>query len=291
MNRFAFRRATVDDRRRTGWESEHTVEATFRVARQTSRSCRFARVSVAVSESAAESVEVATAASDDAAWRREAALGASRALRALPGTYRVSVTSILATVADTGVGDVYEASARAVWQATGLDHEHRDAGFYELELVAGRFRDLTGRRLDRVTESRHWYQGARGGDTDSLVHVWLHFAGVLPLRLSVHGEVLGVTIVDPGGGLAMQQYGEIRIGPAQSPDLLARFVGRTLTAATVFRGYSPERQCGGLRLNFDGKDLVIGAFADEWVLAPDAVPSHLAAYWSASPSGDNADGV
>lgn len=272
-------------------KGEHTVEATFRVARQTSHSCRFARVSVAVSESAAESVEVAAAATGDTAWRREAALGASRALRALPGTYRVSVTSILATVADTGVGDVYEAAARAVWQAAGLDDEHRDAGFCELELVAGRFRDLVGRRLDQVTESRHWYQGARRGDAGSLAQVWLHFAGVLPLRLSVHGEALTVSIVDPGSGLDMQQYGEIRIGPAQPPDLLAGFVGRTLTAATVFRGYSSEPRCGGLRLNFDGEDLVIGAFADEWVLAQDALPSHLAAYWSVSPSEDNADGV
>jgi hypothetical protein len=148
-------------------KDDRTLEATFRVSRQTSRSCRFARVSVTVSESAAVSVEVAPDASHDGIWHREAALGASRALRDLPRPYRVSVTNILATTVDTGVGDVYEATARAVWQAAGLRHEHRDAGFCEPELVAGRFRDLTGHTLDQVTESRLWHQGARGGDEDS----------------------------------------------------------------------------------------------------------------------------
>jgi hypothetical protein len=241
-------------------KDERTLEATFRVSRQRSRSCRFARVSVAVSESAAASVDVAPDASHDAAWRRQAALGASRALRDLPRPFRVSVTNIRATIVDTGVGDVYEATARAVWQAAGISHEHHDADFCELQLVAGRFRDLIGHRLDQVTESRFWHQGARGSDADSLVHVWLQFAGALPLRLHINDEALSLAIVDPGTGFDMQEHDEIRIGPAQPPDLLARFIGRHLTAVTVFRGHSPDLQRGGLRLDFDGEQLVMGAF-------------------------------
>lgn len=143
-----------------------------------------------------------------------------------------------------------------------------------------RFRDLIGRQLDGVTESRHWMDGHRRGDADSLVHVWLHFARALPIRLHVSGETLIVSIDDPGHNVDIDQYGEIQVGLARPPDLLAGFIGQRLTQVTVFRGYSTEPHCGGLRLDFDGTALVIGAFAGAWVLAHGTVPQHLAPYWS-----------
>jgi hypothetical protein len=145
--------------------------------------------------------------------------------------------------------------------------------------------------LEQVTESRHWMDGHRSGDVDSLVHVWLHFARIVPMRLHVSGETLIVSIDDPIAPFHMDGHGEIRVGPAQSPDLLAGFVGRRLTRVSVFHGYSSAPHCGGLRLDFDGADLVIGAFADEWVLAHGTVPQHLSLYWSLPREGGASDGV
>jgi hypothetical protein len=257
------------------------MRATYRVARQTSGTCRFARVSVEVRASDVATVDVPESAVRDAEWRREAAHAARRALRELPTPYAVTVTEILATVIDTGVGDVYEATVRAIRQAVGSEKPHAHVCFSEPDLVAARFRDALDLPLTEVIEARHWYAGAREGDAESLTHVWFRFARRLPLHLHVMGETLYFAIEDPMEPVDMDEYGEIRVAPASPPDLLAGFVGRTLTGVTVYRGYTSAPDCRGVRLDFDGEALVIGAFADEWVLASGDVPGHLAPYWSA----------
>jgi len=203
-------------------------------------------------------------------------------LQRLPAPHCATVTKIVATLIDTHVGDVYEATSRAIWRAAGIENPYLDAGFCELELVTARFREMIGRRLEEIIESRHWYSGERDGDAASLTHVWLLFARVLPMHLHITGENLIVSIDDPDTDADLEEYGELRVGPARAPDLLAGFTGRMLTGVTVFRGHNNKPHCGGLRLDFDGPEpaLVIGALADEWVLAVGAVPAHVAAYWS-----------
>src|SRR6266545_4229607 len=89
--------------------------------------------------------------------RAEALLGARNALHIAPGHSHVVVRAVRTSPVDTSVGDVYEASARAVWNAFGMpDH---DLSISDRPLIAYRFRELRGRRLLGVTESRHWFGG------------------------------------------------------------------------------------------------------------------------------------
>jgi hypothetical protein len=64
-------------------------------------------------------------------YRREAQLGAWWALRNQPAAVVVTVTEVAVTEVDTGIGDVYEAAARAVWQAPKVRarlHQHPQVG-------------------------------------------------------------------------------------------------------------------------------------------------------------------
>ena len=154
------------------------VIGTFRVARQTSRWSRFAEVTVEVVGAAADTVTVAHGVHSGEAIQWEAACGAREAIRRVPagsGNHRVIATDIVATGVDTGAGDVYEATARAVWQALSIDAP-LSVGFSEPQMVTGWLRDRIGRRLADVTEARHWYRGERDPDsTKGLIHTWLHF--------------------------------------------------------------------------------------------------------------------
>jgi hypothetical protein len=100
------------------------VIATSRVARQTSRWARFAVVTVEVTAAVTDTVAVAHGVRGNEATRQEAVYGAREALRHVPpgrGSHQVSVTEIVTTEVDTGVGDVYETTARAVHQALSLN--------------------------------------------------------------------------------------------------------------------------------------------------------------------------
>jgi len=121
----------------------------------------------------------------------------------------------------------------------------------ELALVASRFRQRIGRHLTAITESRHWFQGHRQGDAQSLVHAWLHFEANPPLWLHSCGEVVEIAEQEPGDSFDMDEYGEIRIAPTKAPDLLASVVGRRLTGVDIYQGYTAQPQCGGFVLNFD----------------------------------------
>lgn len=96
---------------------------TFRLMRQTNRSSRFAQVTVEVAASSWFDVEVTAVAAGE--HRREAELGARWALRGLTAAARVTVTNLVVTEVDTSVGDVYEATARAVWQALRVEYRCR----------------------------------------------------------------------------------------------------------------------------------------------------------------------
>jgi len=258
------------------------MDATYRIARQTSRYARFAQVSVEVAGADEGSVTVAADAlrheHPRAEWRLEAECGAQWALSQLPRPLAVTITEILATEVDTGPCDLYEAAVRAVWAAVEVDRKDV-VDFAELRLLSTRFRSLIGQRLTGVVESRYWYHGERDGDAESLTLLWMTLGGP-PIQVSVSGETLLVTVNDPGTDVDMDEYGEIRVAPAAAPDLLAGFVGRRLTGVTVFQGYTPKPSCGGLALDFDGETLVLGASGDEWVLVQGEVPLRLHGYWT-----------
>ncbi|GAA2570085.1 hypothetical protein GCM10010435_50340 [Winogradskya consettensis] len=254
--------------------------ATFRIAQQTNRSCRYAQVTLEVTARSAlaeDPAEVEVTADSFDEYRREAVLGVRWALRYLPQPARVTVTDIVTTEIDTGVGDVYEAAAHAVWQAVQADDHPRFVGFTDRTMVADWLARMHGRRLESVTEARAWFEGHReGGDAESLVHAWLFFEHAVPIALHCLDEHLILVHEKPYEPYAMAGFGETRVGPARSPDLLAGFAGSRLLGSDVLPSLEGENICGGLVLHFahEGRthegptreDLVIGARRDEWVL-------------------------
>ncbi|GHG29854.1 MULTISPECIES: hypothetical protein [Amycolatopsis] len=129
--------------------------------------------------------------------------------------------------------------------------------------------------LESVTEEWHWYQR----EQSSLLRVWLHFRHALVLRLHCTGDLLHLQESVPGGSYDMGEYGEGRVGPAQAPSLLTKYVGSRLRDATLIRESSTEPSVGGVLLSFDAGDLTVASSADEWLittdeLPPDAAPHH-----------------
>jgi hypothetical protein len=254
---------------------------TFRLLRQTNRSSRFAQVTVEVAASSRSEVEVAASAAGE--HRREAELGARWALRGLPAAAKVTVTDVVITEVDTSPGDVYEATARAVWQALRVEHRAGYVGFSDPEIVAAWLKRMFGRRLDAVTEARHWYEGRRKPDAESLLHAWLFFEYAVPVRLHGHGDQLLLAKEDPYHSYDMDEHGETRVGPARPPDVLSGFIGARLTDGAVIVGHDGDAVCAGLVLRFENGDLVIGTLGDEWVLAVGSVPADAAHYWAVQP--------
>jgi hypothetical protein len=256
------------------------IMTTFRLLRQTSRSCRFAQVTVDVDPLGGPGVEVAGTVA--AEFRGEADLGARWALRSVPAA-KVTVTAVVTTDVDTGTADVYEATARAVWQALGVQHSVPYVGFSDPQMVASLLTRLIGQRLYAVTEARHWYQGRREPDTASLLHAWLHFDQAMPIGLHGRGDELLLAKEDPYRSYDMDEHGQTRVGPALPPDVLATFVGARLTDGAVIVGHDGALVCAGLHLRFDNGGLVVGTLGDEWVLAADAEQAAVTSYWTRQP--------
>ncbi|MFE9207409.1 hypothetical protein [Micromonospora sp. NPDC007230] len=182
------------------------IMTTFRLLRQTNRSSRFAEVTVEVKPSKRPDVEVTATAT--AEHRREADLGARWALRGLSEAAKVTVTDVVITQIDTSTGDVYEATAHAVWQALRIEHRAPYVGFSDPEMVASWLNDMAGRRLDAVTEARHWYDGRREPDAESLLHAWLYFEYTMPVGLHGVGDQLMPAKEDPYRSYDMDDYGK-----------------------------------------------------------------------------------
>jgi len=254
--------------------------ATFRLLQQLNRVSRFAQVTVEIATSSRSEVEVIAIAAD--AHRREAELGARWALRGLPEA-RVTVTEVGVNDVDTGTGDVYEATARAVWQTLRVEHSAPYAGFSDPEMVASWLTSMLDRRLDAVTEARHWYEGRRKPNAESLLHAWLFFEDAVPVGLRGSGDRLLLAKENPYDSYDMDEYGQTRVGPAQPPDVLSGFIGARLTDGAVIVGDDDDAVVTGLVLRFENSDLVIGTLADEWVLAVGSVPVAAAHYWAVQP--------
>jgi len=240
------------------------IVSTFRLLRQTNRSSRFAAVTVEVAAASRSEVEVTALAAGE--HRREAELGARWALRGLTIAAKVTVTDVVVTEVDTDTGDVYEATVRAVWQALRVEHKAPNVGFSDPQMVASWLKSMLGRRLDAVTEARHWYGGRRAPDAESLLHAWLVFEHAVLVGLSGHGDHIRLAKDDPYPSYDMEEYGQTRVGPAQPPDVLAEFIGARLADGAVIIGHDGDAVCAGLVLRFDTGDLVIGQVGDEWVL-------------------------
>ncbi|RKN47892.1 hypothetical protein [Micromonospora endolithica] len=254
--------------------------ATWRLAHQTARWCRFAVVTVDVAPAPRPEVRVTGVVAGMRDERREVELGARAALRRLAGAgpFVVTVTGIRATVVDTGVGDLHEAAARAVWQAAGGVAERlRYAGFGEPELVAAWLRDRLGLRVESVTEARPQRPGARDVDPVGPVHAWLHPAGRPPTRLDPRGGELLLRTGDPYPSYRTGE-GVVRVGPAGPPDPLADLVGERLTGGAVLVAPATGA-CAGLLLRAGAREVLVAAAGDRWVLARDPAPSAVAATW------------
>ncbi len=254
---------------------------TYRLLRQTNRSARFAQVTVEAAALSQPFVEVTATAADEHC--REAELGAWWALRGLSVAARVTVTDVVITEVDTSVGDVYEATARAVWQALGVEHDAPYAAFSDPEMVATWLTSMIGRRLDAVTEARHWYEDRREPDAESLLHAWLLFEHAVPVGLHGRGDQLLLAKEDPYRSYDMAGHGQTVVGPAIPPDVLSRFIGARLTDGAVIVGHDGEAVCAVLVLRFEDGNLVIGTLGDEWVLAVGSVPPAAAHYWTVQP--------
>lgn len=134
-----------------------------------------------------------------------------------------------------------------------------------------------------MTEARHWHEGRRESDAESLLHAWLFFEHAVPIGLHGRGDQLLLAKEDPYPSYGMDEYGETRVGPAQLPDVLFGFVGDRLTDGAVIFGHDGDQVCAGLVLRFEGRDLVIGTLGDEWVLAVGSVPPAAARSWAVQP--------
>ncbi|GAA1030036.1 hypothetical protein GCM10009557_20640 [Virgisporangium ochraceum] len=108
------------------------------IAQRTDRWARFAAVTVEVTGTTDLTVMVESPPDDSDDVRQEAACGAWTAVRAIAASgngLRLAVTDIRTATGETGVGDVHEATARAVWRALRIDPEPTYGGFSEPEVM------------------------------------------------------------------------------------------------------------------------------------------------------------
>ncbi|MFC3499578.1 hypothetical protein ACFOOK_01000 [Micromonospora krabiensis] len=193
------------------------------------------------------------------------------------------VTDVVITESDTGAGDVYEASARAVWLSLGVEHDLSYVGFSDPAIVTSWLTSMLDRRLDAVTEARYWHRGQREPDAQSLLHAWLCFEHAVPVGLHGRGDELLLSKENPYHPYEMAEHGETRVGPARPPDVLSGFVGARLTDGAVILGHDGDDVCAGLLLRFENGDLVVGTRGDEWVLSANSVPAWAAHHWAVQP--------
>jgi len=253
------------------------VRGSFRLAAQTAAWSRFAVVDVEVLP--ADNDEVAVV--DDSVgedMRCAALVGGHQVLCSLPGTNQITITRVAVSPIDTSVADVAEATVRAVWNAYGMPE--RDVSLHDQWLIEHRLTELHGRTLLAVTEARHWFAGRRDDDAASLIHPWFHLENAPPIQLRVHGEDLMLSTAEPYTSYDMDQYGQIRVGPAQPPDLLAAPVGQQLRASTALRtAWTSEGRVGAVLLEFSSSRILIGASGDEWGLLDNPARDCLASRW------------
>lgn len=224
------------------------MPTTFRLARQTAGRGRFAAVTVTVEP--AERLEVVVTATARPGHAREAELGARSA--AAGSGWRIGITEIRFSEADTNLGDVHEAAARAVWEAAGVT-DRGYVGIHETELVESWVHGMIGARLSEIVEAWHWVDGR----PKELLHLWLVLDG-RPAQLHGREDACFVRPLDrPYAPYDMDEYGECRVGPSER---LAALPGTDLTAGAVLG----DDTCAGLRLRFGEREVTIAHPGDEW---------------------------
>ncbi|MBL7261082.1 hypothetical protein [Paractinoplanes lichenicola] len=142
---------------------------------------------------------------------------------------------------------VWEAESRGHWLAAEL-------------LRAWVLSGWIGRRIEAVTEARHWFEGRRDGDAESLLHFWLTFEGGVTVQVHGMGDHLLLSPLSPYPSYAMDEHGETRVEPAHKPDRLASLTGRRLLGGSL--------NSSTLRLESEDGELTIRVEADEWVFGP-----------------------
>ena len=189
----------------------------------------------------------------------------------------------MTTEVDTGVGDVYEATAGAVRQALSLDSllpvgfSNRDGG----PLAAGPDRTTAGRG-DRgpLLVPRRTRSGQRRESHPRL-------AALRPTTANpVERSRRRFAVVDRRSVPGLR-HGPVRSGTDRT-GRGSRCVGQGGRTTSDRRrgnprGLRPTPICSGLRLRFDEVDLVVGTFCDEWVLAVGQPPDRLTPYWRQQP--------
>ena len=129
---------------------------------------------------------------------------------------------------------------------------------------------MLGGRLLAVTEARHWHGGERAGDSESLLHFWLHSEGLSPVEFHGRGDELVLDQAEPYGSYDLQEDGKTIVAPAQQPDLLAGVVGQRLRSVTPV--FAPGQCLAGVLLRFERQDVLVISIGDEWLLTQGEIP-------------------
>lgn len=237
------------------------VDATYSVAEQGAPGRRSATVTVRLTEAAVHQVVMAVS-SPDPAWTAEATAGAWHGLRSCSARpLRVEIAGIVADL-DTNVGDVHEATARAVWEAAGTGGVY--VGFSEPQVVRAWLEARRGQTLRAITEARHWY----GGRPSGLLHLWLQFERGMPTQLHGSGDTLFLHPGLPYEPYDMAEHGQTRVGPVESDSVLATVLGRRLVGGgTIVEQFTPVDSCSGIVLRTDSEQIAIATVGDEWVIS------------------------
>ncbi|MFE6457240.1 hypothetical protein ACFVP0_07265 [Streptomyces cinereoruber] len=136
--------------------------------------------------------------------------------------------------------------------------------------------DLVGRHLLKVTTSWHHFQETE----PSLLHMWLHMAGLGPVRFHTRGNGLSLEIDRPHGPYDMGEYGRTTV-EKDLPDFpMTRFVGRQILSVREIRYQDGTYDFAiGIAVRFSGGTVRVLDLADEIVLAHDRhlgpVEAHL----------------
>lgn len=136
--------------------------------------------------------------------------------------------------------------------------------------------DLVGRRLLKVTTSRHHYQET----APSLLHMWLQMDDLGPIRFHTPGDGLSMEIDQPHGPYDMDEYGHTTVEDDLTGFPMTRFVGQQILSTREIRYRHDTLDLAvGVTLLFASGSIRVFNLADEIVVALDQrlgpVEAHL----------------
>ncbi|WP_432128648.1 hypothetical protein [Streptomyces sp. bgisy082] len=126
--------------------------------------------------------------------------------------------------------------------------------------------DLVGRHLLKVTTSWHHFQETE----PSLLHMWLHMAGLGPVRFHTQGDGLSLRIDQPHGPYDMDVHGHTTVEENLPGFPMTRFTGQQVLSVREIRYQDRDYDFAiGVAVRFPGGTVRVLDLADELVLAHD----------------------